>query len=235
MFRSKGRLRRCLSQNGAHPRDSGSSNASETCNAPAIMKRVIETQWMPVLVLASCFAQALRRRNGERMWESKQERKKDASEGEERERERVREGRNTALAQLCGTFDMSFEPSLITWAKTNTWAEKSYVLFESSSSSCPSPLPRLNRDCSWHTCSFCNCWNVKLSPTLMWNYNLHKQLSLVKNNLLSLLFFSAFFLPSRQLQRFSLFFGGEQKHFQFELFISGSQKASNHKWSFQAP
>lgn len=34
--------------------------------------------------------------------------------GKERERERVREGRNTALAQLCGTFDMSFEPSLIT-------------------------------------------------------------------------------------------------------------------------
>lgn len=32
----------------------------------------------------------------------------------ERERERVREGRNTALALLCGTFDMSFEPSLIT-------------------------------------------------------------------------------------------------------------------------
>lgn len=32
----------------------------------------------------------------------------------EREGERVREGRNTALAQLCGTFDMSFEPSLIT-------------------------------------------------------------------------------------------------------------------------
>lgn len=34
--------------------------------------------------------------------------------GKGRERERVREGRNTALAQLCGTFDMSFEPSLIT-------------------------------------------------------------------------------------------------------------------------
>lgn len=34
--------------------------------------------------------------------------------GKERERERVREGRNTALAQLCGIFDMSFEPSLIT-------------------------------------------------------------------------------------------------------------------------
>ncbi len=34
--------------------------------------------------------------------------------GKERERERVREGRNTALAQLCATFDMSFEPSLIT-------------------------------------------------------------------------------------------------------------------------
>lgn len=36
--------------------------------------------------------------------------------GKERERECVREveKRNTALAQLCGTFDMSFEPSLIT-------------------------------------------------------------------------------------------------------------------------
>lgn len=34
--------------------------------------------------------------------------------GKERERERVREGRNTALAQLCGTFDTSFEPSVIT-------------------------------------------------------------------------------------------------------------------------
>lgn len=34
--------------------------------------------------------------------------------GKGREKERVREGRNTALAQLCGTFDMSFEPSLIT-------------------------------------------------------------------------------------------------------------------------
>lgn len=34
--------------------------------------------------------------------------------GKGRERERVREGRDTALAQLCGTFDMSFEPSLIT-------------------------------------------------------------------------------------------------------------------------
>lgn len=32
------------SQNGIHPRDSGSSSASETCNVPAVMKRVIETQ-----------------------------------------------------------------------------------------------------------------------------------------------------------------------------------------------
>lgn len=66
-----------------------------------------------------------------------------------------------ALALLCGTFDMSFEPSLLTGAKTNTWAEKSYVLLENSSS-LPFPrLTRLNRDCSWHTCRFCNCWNVK--------------------------------------------------------------------------
>lgn len=65
-----------------------------------------------------------------------------------------------ALALLCGTFDMSFEPSLLTGAKTNIWAEKSYVLLENSSSR---PFPRLNRDCSWRTCSFCNCWNVKLS------------------------------------------------------------------------
>lgn len=44
-----------------------------------------------------------------------QAREKDRRQrGNERERERVREGRNTALAQLCGTFDMSFEPSLIT-------------------------------------------------------------------------------------------------------------------------
>lgn len=141
------------------------------------------------------FRLGLRRRNGERMWKSKQERKKDASEGR-REKESVLERRNTALAQLCGTFDMSFEPSLITWAKTNTWAEKSYVLFESSASSHPRPLPRLNRDCSWHTCSFCNCWNVKLSPTLMWNYNLHKQLSLVnthKKRTCSHFSFSCFF------------------------------------------
>lgn len=125
------------------------------------------------------------------MWKSKQERKKDASEGR-REKESVLERRNMALAQLCGTFDMSFEPSLITWAKTNTWAEKSYVLFESSASSHPRPLPRLNRDCSWHTCSFCNCWNVKLSLTLMWNYNLHKQLSLVYKKKKELLVFSLF-------------------------------------------
>lgn len=39
-----GLLRRLLSQNGIHPCDSGSSNASETCNVPAVMKRVIETQ-----------------------------------------------------------------------------------------------------------------------------------------------------------------------------------------------
>lgn len=169
------------------------------------------------------------------MWKSKQERKKDASEGR-REKESMLERRNTALAQLCGTFDMSFEPSLITWAKTNTWAEKSYVLFESSASSHPRPLPRLNRDCSWHTCSFCNCWNVKLSPTLMWNYNLHKQLSLVnthkKKNLLSLLVFLFFW---RMLLQKIFFFVEEQKHFQFELFISGSHKERNHKWSFQAP
>lgn len=158
------------------------------------------------------FRLGLRRRNGERMWESKQERKKDASEGRERERERVREGRNTALAQLCGTFDMSFEPSLITWAKTNTWAEKSYVLFESSPSARPSPLLRLNRDCSWHTWSFCNCWNVKLSLTLMWNYNLHKQLSLVKKHL-GLTLFPCVFHQEAASKMFFFFFFWRTKTF----------------------
>ena len=161
------------------------------------------------------------------MWESKQERKKDSSERrreKERERERVREGRNTALAQLCGTFDMSFEPSLITWAKTNTWAEKSYVLFESSSSSHPSPLPRLNRDCSWHTCSFCNCWNVKLSLTLMWNYNLYKQLSLVKNNLLSLLFFFLFFHQGGGFKRFFFFLLKNKNIFSLNYSSQGHKK-----------
>lgn len=46
-----------------------------------------------------------------------------------------------ALALQCETFDMSFKPSLITGAKTNTWTEKSYVLLESLSSSHPSPFP----------------------------------------------------------------------------------------------
>lgn len=35
---------RCLCQNGVHPRDFGTGSASETCNALAVMKRVIETQ-----------------------------------------------------------------------------------------------------------------------------------------------------------------------------------------------
>lgn len=45
--------------------------------------------------------------------ERKTERKTPGVESRERG-ERVTEGRNTALAQLCGTFDMSFEPLLIT-------------------------------------------------------------------------------------------------------------------------
>lgn len=67
---------------------------------------------MPVLVLASCFAQALGVATGRECERaSKRERKTPAREGE-RERESVLERRNTALAELCGTFDMSFEPHL---------------------------------------------------------------------------------------------------------------------------
>lgn len=72
----------------------------------------------------------------------------------------------------------------------------------------------------------------------MWNYNLHKQLSLVKNILLSLLLFFGFlfvFFPHQGFKRAFFFSVEEKKHFQFELFISGSQKETNHKWSFQAP
>lgn len=67
---------------------------------------------MPLLVLASCFARARGVATGrecERV--SERERKNDASEGS-RQKESVLERRNTALAQLCGTFDMSFKPSL---------------------------------------------------------------------------------------------------------------------------
>lgn len=61
------------------------------------------------------FRLGLRRRKGDRMREkARKTRKKDASEERKEKRERVGEGRNMALAQLCGTFDMSFEPSLIT-------------------------------------------------------------------------------------------------------------------------
>lgn len=73
----------------------------------------------------------------------------------------------------------------------------------------------------------------------MWNYNLHKQLSLVKNISLSLLLFFVFFFcvffPHQGFKRAFFFSVEEKKHFQFELFISGSQKETNHKWSFQAP
>lgn len=171
------------------------------------------------------FRLGLRRRKGDRMWEkARKTRKNDASEERKETREHVREGRNTALAQLCGTFDMSFEPTLITWAKINTWAEKSYVLFGSSTSARPSPRPRLNRDCSWHTCSFYNCWNVKLSLTLMWNYNLHKQLSLFKKkNLLSLLFFFFFTKEGASKDVFLKWFKvKDQKHVQVKWFISAS-------------
>lgn len=94
---------------------------------------------MLALVLASCFAQALGVATGRECDRARQS-KRETPVRKRGERERVREGSYMALALLCGTFDMSFEPSLITGAKTNTWAEKSYVLFESLSSS-HFPLP----------------------------------------------------------------------------------------------
>lgn len=64
------------------------------------------------------FRSGLRRHTGERMCVRERGRQKERRQPRkaerERERERVTEGRNMALAQLCGTFDMSFEPSLIT-------------------------------------------------------------------------------------------------------------------------
>lgn len=100
---------------------------------------------MLVLVLASCFAEALGAATGRECESTEKEivrLKKRCQGGKEGERERVREGRNMALAQLCGTFDMSFESSHITRAKTNTLPEKSYALFEKCLSAHPFPPPQ---------------------------------------------------------------------------------------------
>lgn len=62
----------------------------------------------------------------------------------------------------------------------------------------------------------------------MWNYNLHKQLSLV------------FLFKEKKKALTSPFLNKDDASKGFLLknknnFISGSHKQSNHKWSFQAP